>query len=195
MTDDASRYLDEHARLLRGVAVSDRDGGALSFDEGVQAINGCVDRCRDGDGTVWFVGNGGSAAIASHFAIDFWNAGDVRAGTFLDGAMVTCMANDHGYEDVYARPIERHAKPEDLLVAISSSGRSENILRATDAARDKKLPVITLSGFDSDNPLRTRGDCNLYVAAHHYGFVECIHMTLLHCVLDVRMGRLTNPAD
>ncbi len=80
------------------------------------------------------------------------------------------------------------AEGEDVLVAISSSGRSENILRGVEAARGKGCEVITMSGFTSDNPLRKTGRLNFYVPSDSYGYVEISHLTLCHCILDMMMG-------
>jgi D-sedoheptulose 7-phosphate isomerase len=131
-----------------------------------------------------FVGNGGSAAICSHAALDFWNAAGLRAVAFTDAAMLTCVSNDHGYESVYARPIGMFAGPADVLVAVSSSGRSPNILKGVAAARDAGCGVVTFSGFSPENPLRKAGDINLYVACSHYGQVEVAHQLLLHVLSD-----------
>lgn len=139
-------------------------------------------------GKLMIVGNGGSAGIASHLAIDFSKNGGMRAMAFNDAAALTCLGNDLGYENVFAMQIGLHARPGDLLVAISSSGRSPNILKAVEAARVQDCTVLTLSGFGSDNPLRRSGDINLYVPSSSYGFVEITHLSLCHALLDLAMG-------
>ena len=157
------------------------------------AVRRAVDllRSRTGSGgKILFIGNGGSAAIAAHFALDYWHAGRMRAMAFNDGESLTCVANDHGYEQVFAMPIERFADPGDVLVAISSSGNSANILRGVEAAREAACAVITLSGFDRDNHLKPLGDLNFHVPVRHYGYVEVAHMGILHCILDTASGAL-----
>src|ERR1700752_90968 len=99
-----------------------------------------------------------SAAPPSHMATDYSKNGDVRAMALNDSAMLTCVGNDLGYDRVFAKQIELYARPDDLVIAISSSGRSANILNAVQAARAAKCPVVTLSGFTADNPLRSQGD-------------------------------------
>ncbi len=131
-----------------------------------------------------FIGNGGSACIASHQAIDFWKNGRIKATAFNDAAMLTCLSNDFGYEYVFQKSIERFAEKGDILFAISSSGRSRNIINGVRAARDKGLKVITLSGFDRDNPLGGLGDINFYVPSHSYGIVEIAHLLICHSILD-----------
>jgi D-sedoheptulose 7-phosphate isomerase len=136
-----------------------------------------------------FIGNGGSAAIASHMAIDFSKNGGMPAMCFNDGAALTCLGNDYGYEEVFSRQLGFHAQPGDVLYAISSSGRSPNILKAVAAARDRGCQIITMSGFYEDNPLRTLGDVNFYVASDKYGTVEVAHTALIHAVVDVKIAR------
>jgi len=134
---------------------------------------------------VFFVGNGGSAAIASHMTTDWLKNGGFAALCFNDGSQLTCLSNDLGYERSFAAPLELHGREGDLLIAISSSGKSENILAAVTAARRAKMHVITLSGFEADNPLRWTGDINFWVPDHRYGFVEISHLTICHAILDL----------
>ena len=135
---------------------------------------------------VFFVGNGGSAAIASHMTTDWLKNGGFAALCFNDGSQLTCLSNDLGYEQSFALPIERHAREGDLLIAISSSGNSANILAAVAAARPK-MHVITLSGFKNDNPLRLMGDLNFWLPDSNYGFVEIGHLAICHAILDFAM--------
>ena len=102
--------------------------------------------------------------------------------------MLTCLGNDLGYNQVFAKQIELHARRGDLVIAISSSGRSENILNAVAAARTAECIVVTFSGFMPDNPLRSRGDVNFYTPSDRYGFVEIAHLTICHAILDYICG-------
>ncbi|GFK94664.1 Phosphoheptose isomerase [Fundidesulfovibrio magnetotacticus] len=131
-----------------------------------------------------FVGNGASAAISSHMATDFWKTGGMRAVAFNDSSGLTCIGNDYGYAHLFEKPVEMFADPGDVLVAISSSGRSENILRAVSAARSRQCLVLTLSGFDPENPLASLGDGNFHVPVNSYGLVEVLHHSICHCLLD-----------
>jgi D-sedoheptulose 7-phosphate isomerase len=149
----------------------------------VQAIRGTGDR-------LFFIGNGGSAAIASHMAADWQKAGRIPAMAFNDAPAVTALANDVGYDDVFAEPLRMHARPGDILVAISSSGRSPNICEAVEVAVDRGMKVITLSGFTPDNPLRAMGDVNFYVPSGRYGVVETAHLAILHSLLDASVDAL-----
>ena len=132
---------------------------------------------------VMLIGNGGSAAIASHIAVDLSKNAGIRAMAFNDASALTCLANDYGYEDVFKKQILYHGVHGDVLVAISSSGKSPNILRAAETANNI-MPVFTFSGFEADNPLRQVGDLNFYVPSCSYGLVETAHQLLLHYVVD-----------
>lgn len=133
---------------------------------------------------VFFIGNGGSAAIASHFAADWTKNLERQALAFNDGALMSCVGNDLGFAQIFALPIKHHINRYDLLFAISSSGESENILRGVDAALSCGAHVVTLSGFKPGNSLRSRGSINFYVPSTDYGVVECVHMCILHAITN-----------
>jgi len=137
-----------------------------------------------GDNKIMFIGNGASAAISSHMSTDFWKNCGIRAIAFNDSSLLTCLGNDYGYKYIFERSIEMFADSGDILVAISSSGESENILRGVNSAKSKECSVITLSGFKDNNPLSSAGDLNFYVPAQEYGIVEVIHHSICHCILD-----------
>ena len=90
-------------------------------------------------------------------AIDFWKNGGIKAISFNDASQLTCLGNDYGYGYIFEKPIEMFAETGDVLIAISSSGKSENILRAAKCAYRKGCKIITLSGFEADNPLSGMG--------------------------------------
>ncbi len=188
MEGQLTSYFAALAQLARSVEVSADAGSGIAADEGVRRVQTAARAAHDRGDKIMFVGNGGSAAIASHCAIDYSKNGGLRATAFNDGAALTCLGNDLGYENVFSTQIELHARAGDLLIAISSSGRSPNILNAVKAARARGCMVVTLSGFTPENPLRTMGDVNFYVASSQYGFVEILHLTLCHAILDLAMG-------
>lgn len=134
--------------------------------------------------TVIFIGNGGSAAIASHMATDYCKNGGVRSIAFSDAPTLTCVANDYGYDNVFAKQLEWHARRGDVVVIISSSGRSLNILAAAEAARTRKCGVVTFTGMNERNALRRRGHLNFYVPDNDYGMVELAHLGLLHSIVS-----------
>ena len=137
---------------------------------------------------LFFIGNGGSAAIASHMAADYLKNGMMATQTFNDTALMSCISNDLGYQQVFSRPISVHGKQEDVLFAISSSGRSHSILYGVEMALSKRMKIITLSGFEKDNPLRNMGNINFYVPSGKYGLVEVAHHAICHTILDAVIG-------
>ena len=174
--------------LLCGVEVTARDGARIDFADAASALMARARATHAAGDKLIFVGNGGSAAIASHMATDYSKNGGVRAVALNDSSMLTCLGNDLGYDRVFAKQVELYARTGDLVIAISSSGRSANILNAVDAALAAGCTVATLSGFAPDNPLRRKGEWNFYVASDRYGFVEIGHLTICHAVLDFLCG-------
>ncbi|GAG12744.1 unnamed protein product [marine sediment metagenome] len=181
----AENYYSNLVSLINSVRVTDKEGNILNFNEGIEMVGNLIIPRIDSGHKLIFIGNGASAAISSHMATDFWKNGGMRAIAFNDSSLLTCISNDYGYEHVFEKPIEMFASMGDLLIAISSSGKSENILCGVQAARLKECKVITLSGFNNDNPLCAMGDLNFYVPSHSYGPVEIIHHSICHCILDV----------
>ena len=181
-------YADVLAATMRGAAASDRQGNAVPLDVAIEWAVKAARRVTGQGDKIIFAGNGGSAAIASHMATDYSKNGGLRAWAMNDASMLTCLSNDYGYEHVFAKQIEFHGRPGDLLVAISSSGRSANILGAVAAARKLGCSVLTMSGFAPDNPLRTTGDMNLYLDSTAYGYVEIGHLALCHAIVDYSMA-------
>ncbi len=178
------KYFLELGDMLGRVEASDQAGATLAYDEGIRRATGLVRGQTATGHKVIFVGNGGSAAIASHQAVDYWKNGGMRAIAFSDPALLTCVGNDFGYPHVFEKPVAMFADPGDVLIAISSGGRSENILRAVAAAVETGCRVITMSGFRPDNPLRGRGELNFYVPSESYGYVEITHLAVCHCIVD-----------
>lgn len=130
------------------------------------------------------VGNGGSAAMASHVAVDFTKAAGVRAVNFNEADLITCFANDYGYENWVAEALKAYADSGDLLILISSSGKSPNIVNGALQAKKMGLPIVTLSGFNSDNPLRKFGDIELWADSSEYNVVEMSHHIWLVGIVD-----------
>jgi len=187
-TADLQRYFVTLSDLLCQVEVTSRSGARVEFADAATALMARARATHAAGNKLIFVGNGGSAAIASHMATDYSKNGGVRSLALNDASMLTCLGNDLGYDRVFAKQIELHARSGDLVIAISSSGRSANILAAVDAAAAAGCTIATMSGFTPDNPLRRKGEWNFYVASDRYGFVEIGHLTICHAVLDFLCG-------
>jgi D-sedoheptulose 7-phosphate isomerase len=181
-------YMKTLENVVTSALVTDSSGAALGVEDAVRQSGKQMRAAHDAGNRLFFIGNGGSAGISSHMATDYSKNGGMRASALTDGSTITCLANDYGYEHVFEKQLEWHARPGDILIAISSSGRSKNILNAVKAARGCGCIVYTFSGFTADNPLRSTGDLNFYLANKEYGFVEVGHLALLHTVLDIQMG-------
>ncbi len=134
-------------------------------------------------------GNGGSAAIASHFSVDLTKNASVRCLNFNESDLITCFSNDYGFENWIAKAVEFYGDQGDVLIVISSSGKSKNMINATTAAKAKKFSkIVTLSGFEENNPLRISGDINLWVNSKAYNFVENLHQIWLLALVDLVIG-------
>jgi len=135
-------------------------------------------------------GNGGSAAIASHFSVDLTKNAGVRCLNFNEADLITCFANDYGFEHWVEKAIDFYGDEGDLLIVISSSGCSQNMLNGVKAARNGNFKsVVTLSGFAEDNPLNQLGDINLWLDSKAYNFVENIHQIWLLIIVDLVIGK------
>ncbi|MES2509946.1 MAG: SIS domain-containing protein [Pseudomonadota bacterium] len=157
----------------------------MSSNDGAAMFMGWVDALKNARKRMYIVGNGGSAAIASHAVTDFANMAKISAFTLHDSSLLTCMTNDYGYEVAFARMLSLHAGEGDVLVAISSSGKSPNICNAVESFRRAGGgKVLTLSGFKSDNALRQLGDINVWLDSSDYGIVEIGHQFVLHNLSD-----------
>jgi D-sedoheptulose 7-phosphate isomerase len=179
-------YFEELYDALAKMQCTGRQGRVLDRAAAYERTLQIAQEATERGGKLMFIGNGGSAGIASHMAIDFSKNGGMPALCFNDAAALTCLSNDFGYEEVFARQLQFHARLGDVLFAISSSGSSPNILRAVEVARAIGCQVITVSGFREDNPLRTLGDVNFHVAACDYGIVEVAHTALIHAVVELK---------
>ena len=171
-------YLAEYTRLL-----DNPQWPAL-----MEKFKARVLEAREAGGKLMLAGNGASASIASHLATDFSKQGKVRAMAFTDANLITALGNDCGYENWIAKAVEIYANPLDILVLISSSGKSPNVVKAAHEAKARGLYVAAFTGFAKDNPLGAVADINFWVDSRSYNIVECTHMILLAGVVDLLIG-------
>lgn len=184
----ARTYFEALSTALMALEVTDADGAPLSLDEGLARTLSLLASVRTTQKKTMVIGNGGSAAIATHVHNDLCKTVGVRALSFTDLPLLTALSNDCGYNSVYVKPLELWAESGDMLIAISSSGQSENILRAAAAAASRGCHVVTLSGFGADNRLRHMGALNFYVPSRVYGYVELAHAALAHYLTDTAVA-------
>jgi D-sedoheptulose 7-phosphate isomerase len=183
-----SEYFHHLGQVGAATQATNAEGKEIGLQDAIARAVKLSLATKDRGTRVMFIGNGGSAGIASHMATDWLKNGGYAATCFNDGATLTCLGNDLGYDQVFSFQVERHGRAGDLLFAISSSGKSASILKAVAAARRVGVGVVTLSGFRPDNPLRKLGDLNFWLPDGHYGFVEIGHLAICHAVLDMSMG-------
>ena len=135
-------------------------------------------------------GNGGSAAIASHFSIDLTKNAKIRCTNYNESDLITCFSNDYGYERWVEMAIRYYGNKGDVLIVISSSDKSKNIINGCIAAKKKKfLKIITLTGHSMNNPVKKLGDINLWINSKAYNYIENIHQFWLLSLVDLVIGK------
>jgi len=153
-------------------------------------------RTKKNNKKVLIFGNGGSAAIASHFSVDLTKNANIRSVNFNEADLITCFSNDYGYERWVEKAIDFYADPEDVLILISSSGKSLNMINASKSAKNKKISkIITFTGHSENNPLSKQGDLNFWINSKAYNFVENIHQVWLLTIVDLIIGKREYPPN
>jgi D-sedoheptulose 7-phosphate isomerase len=155
----------------------------------IQAFAELALRVRETRSKMMFAGNGASASISEHGAVDFSKQGQVRGVTFHDPNLITCFANDFGYDHWMAKAVEHYADDGDVLVLTSTSGKSPSVVNAAKYAKKRGLTVVTFTGQDADNPLKQLGDINFHVPSMAYNLVENTHSIWLTATVDVVIGK------
>lgn len=185
-----NQYLNELIERLNGTEIwRGIDERCSDYSEGIKFLVDIFTVHKERKSQLFFIGNGGSSAIASHMTADYMKNGGMNTYSLYDNAVTTCMGNDYGYEAIFSRPMEFLVKEGDLVVAISSSGNSPNIIAAIETAKAKGATVITCTGFSPDNRAKQCGDMNIYVPSEKYGIVESIHNLMLQQIVDTIMER------
>ena len=185
-----NKYVNELIERLDGTeiwrGVEERCSG---YSEGIRFLVDTFTVHKERKSQLFFIGNGGSSAIASHMTADYMKNGGMNTYSLYDNAVTTCMGNDYGYEYIFSRPMEFLVREGDLVVAITSSGNSANIIHAIETARIKKAAVVTFTGFWPDNKAKQMGNINVYVPCQKYGIVESVHNLILQQIVDMIMER------
>lgn len=176
---------DKLISLFHAMEVSDLNAEALGHDDGFRLWLDYALEVRRQNHYLFLIGNGASSSMASHFATDITKNGKVKTHVFTDSSLLSAVGNDYCFAELYSRPLEWYAEAGDLLIAISSSGNSENILQACRQARSRGISIVTLSAMKTDNQLRKLGDINFYLAAPTYGLAESGHAVILHHWMDM----------
>ncbi len=188
MKEYFSLYKEAYSRALAETQITDILGNVVEQQQALEQLSALSDEVSRSGKKQYFIGNGASMAFSDHMAIDWSKNGKVPTHSFSNTALLTALGNDLGINELFAFAVSTYAEEGDLLVAISSSGNSLNILEAIKAAKEKCMRIITFSGLKPDNNARKMGNINVYVPAKTYGVVECSHQLLLHMWLDHYMG-------
>ena len=151
----------------------------------IQASVNLIIKVQKNRSKIYIVGNGGSSSIASHVSVDFAKVARVNCSTFNNANLITCFANDYGYENWVVEAIKTYSSKRDLFILISSSGTSKNIVNAAQYCKKNNIDLITLSGFKKNNPLSQSGDVNFHVESEDYNFVEMAHHIILLSLVDI----------
>lgn len=179
-----SNYVNDTAGFLHNLSVRDEQGNELPVDEGYArwvALTLAVKKTRN---VVYFAGNGASASMSSHFAADLAKNGRIHTQVLTDQSIMSAIGNDISFDDVYSFPLSVHGNKGDMLITISSSGNSPNVIKAIEMAKGLGMTVITVSGLREDNKSRKSGHLNFYLPATTYGYVESAHALILHHWMD-----------
>ena len=141
-------------------------------------------------------GNGGSAAIASHFSVDLTKNAKIRCVNYNESDLLTCFSNDFGYEKWVEKAIEFYGDEGDSLILISAGGNSPNMLNAASYAKKNKInKIITFTGNDRNNKLSKIGDINFWVNSKAYNLIENTHQILLLSLVDLIIGKSEYPPN
>ncbi len=168
------KYLDEISKVLS------QNKKSLEFNKALKMLL----KIKKSKKKVMIFGNGGSASIASHFSSDLTNISKIKCINFNEANLITCFANDFGFENWIKRTLEHFYEKGDLLILISSSGESLNMIKAANFAVKNKLDLITLTGFSKQNSLRKKGKVNFWVDSKKYNIIENTHQIILLSLVD-----------
>ena len=180
---DYSSYLKQYNKSIYELI---NNVNANLIEQSVQLIQKSIKN----KSKVYIVGNGGSASIASHVSVDFAKIAQVPSATFNNSNLITCFANDYGYENWVVEAIKAYTNINDLIILISSSGTSKNIVNAAQYCKDNNIDLITLSGFNKDNPLSTLGNVNIHIESTEYNYIEMSHHIILLALVDIFVKKL-----
>lgn len=176
--------VEELGGALRNLETTGSDMAALECDQAFARFKELAEGARNDGRVIYLVGNGASASMASHFAADLAKNAHLHTQVFTDISLITAVANDLCYEEVFVEPLRRRMHPGDILVCISSSGNSKNVVNAAAYASKHGGTVVTLSAMKPENALRRIGALNFWVPAATYGLAETAHAAVLHYWMD-----------
>ena len=154
-------------------------------DKKISQIIKIINKTIKKKGKVYLVGNGGSSSIASHVSVDLSKVARVPSSTFNNANLITCFANDYGYENWVTEAIKAYINKNDMIILISSSGTSKNIINAAKYCKKNSIDLVTFSGFKKNNLLSKLGNVNIHINSNQYNFIEMAHHIILVYIVDI----------
>ncbi len=177
-----SLFLDDYWSRYKRILFDSRD------DKSILELRNQIVNIKNIKAKLIFIGNGASASLASHAATDFTKQAKVKAIAFNDHNLITALSNDYGYENWVAKALEYYACPKDLIVFISVSGNSKNLINGLKFAKNNYFNTASLTGSSDENYLKENSDCSLWVNSKAYNIVESIHTIWLTLIIDLLVG-------
>ena len=150
------------------------------FKKSIQIIK----KIKKNKGNIFLVGNGGSSSIASHVSVDFVKTAKIKSSTFNNSNLITCFANDFGHDNWIVEAVKSYISKNDMLILISSSGKSKNIINAAKYCKKNQIDLITLTGFNKNNKISKLGNVNFHISSNQYNFIEMSHHIILVYLVD-----------
>jgi len=179
-------YIENFNSILSKIKIFGKEGNEMSFQEALRNVFSYFNQCKLEDKFIYLIGNGGSNAIISHLSVDLIKACHLKAFPITDSSILTCYANDYGYANVFSQLLEKLMRQGDMLIAVSSSGESDNIVNAVSKfSVNNTNPIVTLTAFHKFNRVMKSGDVNFWLDTMDYGFAEIGHALILHYLTDI----------
>ena len=176
------KFLDDYWSRYQKLFFESRD------DKSILEFRDSINRTNLEKGRLIFIGNGASASLSSHAATDFTKQAKIPAIAFNDHNLITALSNDYGYENWVSKAIDYYSKDNDMLIFISVSGESKNLINGINFAKKRNLKTASLTGSKEQNTLRLNSDISLWVDSNAYNIVECLHTIWITLIIDMFVG-------
>ncbi len=176
------KFLDDYYSRYQRILFDSRD------DNSILKLRNAIYQTNLNNGKLIFIGNGASASLASHAATDFTKQAKITSIAFNDHNLITALSNDYGYKNWVAKAIEFYSDPNDMIIFISVSGESSNLLQGIDFANNKSISTASLTGSSRTNSLRKKSQYSLWVNSKAYNIVESIHTIWITLIIDLFVG-------
>lgn len=180
---DESKFLDKYWETYREKLFSN------SLNKNLISIKNEILKVNNNGGRLFFYGNGASASLSSHAALDFSKQAKIESLAMNDHNLITALSNDYGYSKWVEKSLQYYAKQNDLIFFISVSGESENLINGINYAKKNGLGTISFTGCDINNYLKSNSDKSLWVDCYAYNIVESIHTIYLTALIDLIIGK------